>query len=105
MATYLHDSRDERAAIDLKVRLPRRMNHVAVAPDGTDQRSTRFAVRALTHTDILVVPDELERCTPQMEKLKMIAHLLDLKVMPVLHYLDHLARTQRSHPVLNGHPA
>lgn len=40
-------------------------------------------VRILTHAQALVVPDAVDRCNPIMERIKSIARLLELPVLPL----------------------
>lgn len=61
---------------------------------GVNVQGMRLAVRAMSYHDLLLIPS-LEHTTPEIDRLKMIAHTLGLEVRPLI---AHVERTL--HPIL-----
>lgn len=62
---------------------------------GVDDKDLRHAVRVLTNYDVLLIPDRLEHCTQPVEKLKTIAHQMDIDVRTITSHIAGLARQQK----------
>lgn len=80
MALYIHAPGDMQSDAD-KARLRQlpRTTQSAEAAQGQLQR----IVRILTRTDALVVPDAVDRCDALMERIKAIARLMEIPVVPL----------------------
>jgi hypothetical protein len=77
---YIHAEGDPSVAADkAKLRDVQALYQVAEATEGHMPR----IVRILTHAKALVVPDAVDRCNAIMERIKTIARLLGLPVLPV----------------------
>lgn len=103
MALYLYDEHDQDMAKADLSRLPGSTNPMAlsISAAGKDLKSTRMAARAITHSRLVIVPDDPLRHTPQIEALKLIARLLDVDVLPVQVVLTRRARNEQ--PALSSH--
>lgn len=54
---------------------------------GVSAKDMRTLVRAMSYHDVLLIPG-VEHCTPEVERLKIIAHNLGLEVRPLIAHLD-----------------
>lgn len=62
---------------------------------GVNSEAMRLAVRALSYHDLLLVPG-LDHCTPEIERLKLIAHNMGIEVRPLIAHVDKVL-----HPILD----
>lgn len=96
MALFIHSVDDAYAAADhgrLK-RLSRYADSIALT-----EGNFRIAVHAVASADVLLVPDDVARCSPAMERLKTIARNIPVDVLPLSVY------TRKLVAALNNKPA
>lgn len=97
MALFIHSVDDAHAAADhgrLK-RLSRYADSIALT-----EGNFRIAVHAVASADVLLVPDDVGRCTPMMERLKTIARNIPVDVLPLSVYTRKLVAALNEQPAV-----
>lgn len=83
-ALYVFDAFNEASVVE-RHRL-RRLDHKVRSTELTE-RNLRDMVADLIQCDVLLVPDDVDRCTPPIERLRTIANALGLLVLPLGVYI------------------
>lgn len=92
MALFIYD---KRLRDEMQENIARAGKLQSMTTLGVDEKDLRYAVRVLSNHNVMVIPDQVMHCTPIVERLKAIAHLLLLDVQPLTGYEGSLAREQK----------